>query len=51
MRKIELEYVEKMQNSRLLNRQLIMTLQSFNRLNEYAIKHNQLQCLTDKTFI
>ena len=50
MRNIESHYLLKMQNTRLQNQQLIMTLQSFNRLNVFAIRKNQLQCISNRAF-
>jgi hypothetical protein len=37
MRNIENEYLMKMDSSKMHSKQLIMTLQSFNRLNMFAI--------------
>jgi hypothetical protein len=40
MRNLEKNYLEKMKNEQLANQCLIMTIQSFNRLNELSIKNN-----------
>lgn len=50
MRNLEEEYLSKMRHQSLENQCLIMTIQSFNRLNQIAIRNNMPQCISSRQF-
>ena len=50
MRNLESNYLEKMKNEKIANQLLVMTIQSFNRLNEVAIKNNMRNCISSREF-
>lgn len=50
MRNLESNYLEKMKNENIANQLLVMTIQSFNRLNEVAIKNNMRNCVSSREF-
>jgi hypothetical protein len=50
MRIIEQQYLTKMRNEVLENQCLIMTIQSFNKLNDIAIKNSLLTCISSREF-
>ena len=47
---MESQYLYKLRSEVLENQCLIMTLQSFNKLNVIAIKHNLLCCISSREF-